>query len=64
MRWESWAQFWDMGGYGLYVWGSMGVTAALLALEVLGARIGRQQALEAVCEEMDAAAVHETGGAP
>jgi hypothetical protein len=42
----------------------MGVTAALLALEVLGARIGRQQALDAVCEEMDAAAVHENGGAP
>ena len=27
MRWESWSQFWDMGGYGLYVWGSMAVTA-------------------------------------
>jgi len=38
MRWESWGQFWAMGGYGVYVWGSMGVTALLLALEVLQAR--------------------------
>lgn len=38
MRWESWSQFWAMGGYGVYVWGSMGVTALLLALEVLQAR--------------------------
>jgi hypothetical protein len=33
MRWESWAQFWDMGGYGLYVWGSMGMTALLSCLK-------------------------------
>lgn len=64
MIWSSATEFWAMGGYGVYVWGSMGVTVALLALEVLGARIGRQLALDAVCEEMDAAAVHETGGAP
>ncbi len=38
MRWESWSQFWAMGGYAVYVWGSMGVTALLLALEVLQAR--------------------------
>ncbi len=25
MRWQSWAEFWHMGGYGLYVWGSVGV---------------------------------------
>jgi heme exporter protein D len=38
MRWESWAEFWAMGGYGVYVWGSVGVTALLLVLEVLQAR--------------------------
>ena len=38
MRWESWSEFWAMGGYGVYVWGSMGVTALLLALEVMQAR--------------------------
>ena len=38
MRWESWSQFWSMGGYAVYVWGSVGVTALLMALEVLEAR--------------------------
>ncbi|MBI4124026.1 MAG: heme exporter protein CcmD [Betaproteobacteria bacterium] len=28
------SEFFAMGGYALYVWGSYGVTAALLALEV------------------------------
>jgi heme exporter protein D len=28
------SEFFNMGGYGLYVWGSYGVTFALLALEV------------------------------
>ena len=45
MRWESWAQFWAMGGYGVYVWGSMGMTAVLLALEVLQARWAHRQTL-------------------
>jgi heme exporter protein D len=32
MNWTSWDAFFHMGGYGLYVWGSYGVTAlALLA---------------------------------
>ncbi len=43
-----------MGGYGAYVWGSVGLSAALLALEVWLVRMGRQQALDAVCEAMDA----------
>jgi heme exporter protein D len=33
-----------MGGYGLYVWGSMGVTFLLMALEVFVARQARLQA--------------------
>ena len=44
MRWESWADFWAMGGYGLYVWGSMVVTFLLMALEVFMARQARLQA--------------------
>jgi heme exporter protein D len=57
MIWQSAAEFWAMGGYGVYVWGSMGVSAALLALEVWLARMGRHQALDAVCEAMDAQAL-------
>ncbi len=53
MIWTSASEFGAMGGYGVYVWGSVGVSAALLALEVWLARVGRQQALDAVCEAMD-----------
>ena len=45
MRWESWAQFWAMGGYGVYVWGSMGMTVVLLAFEVWQARWSQRQTL-------------------
>jgi len=54
MIWTSASEFWAMGGYGVYVWGSMGVSAALMVLEVWLARVGRRQALDAVCEAMDA----------
>jgi heme exporter protein D len=43
-----------MGGYGLYVWGSMGVSLLALLLEVWTVRLGRQHALQAVCAVMDA----------
>lgn len=33
MHWNSLSDFIAMGGYAGYVWGSVGVTAALLALE-------------------------------
>lgn len=35
MNWSGWSAFWDMGGHGLYVWGSFGVTAATLLAELL-----------------------------
>jgi heme exporter protein D len=35
MNWGGWSEFWTMGGYGFYVWGSYGVTFACLALEIL-----------------------------
>jgi heme exporter protein D len=54
MIWENAADFWAMGGYAIYVWGSVGVSAALLVLEVLLARRGRQQALDAVCAVLQA----------
>jgi heme exporter protein D len=34
MVWNSWSDFFAMGGYGLYVWGSFGVTAAVIAAEI------------------------------
>jgi len=35
MEWASWYEFWDMGGYGFYVWGSYGVTVACILIEVM-----------------------------
>lgn len=35
MNWGSAGEFFAMGGYGLYVWGSYAVTAALIALEIV-----------------------------
>lgn len=35
MNWGSASEFFAMGGYGLYVWGSFGVTTAALLIEVL-----------------------------
>ena len=35
MNWGSASEFFAMGGYGLYVWGSFGVTAAALLIETL-----------------------------
>jgi heme exporter protein D len=34
MNWGSASEFFAMGGYGLYVWGSYAVTVVLIALEL------------------------------
>jgi len=43
MIWESFSDFIHMRGYGLYVWGSFGVTAFLMGWEVLQLRKKKQQ---------------------
>ena len=35
MNWASFDQFLNMGGYGLYVWGSYGATLLLMSAEAL-----------------------------
>ena len=44
MNWSSASEFFAMGGYGLYVWGSYGVAAALMLLEPWLARRHHAQA--------------------
>ena len=46
MSWGSWTEFWQMGGYGLYVWGSYAVTAVLVAVEIVMLRARRRAAGE------------------
>jgi heme exporter protein D len=50
MSWNSFDDFIHMGGYGLYVWGSYGVTLVVMVAETLLARRRRRQALQAVRE--------------
>ena len=38
MSWTSWDEFFRMGGYGLYVWGSYGVALLCMLAEPLMAR--------------------------
>jgi heme exporter protein D len=35
MNWGSWQNFFAMGGYGLYVWGSYAVTLVVLVAEIV-----------------------------
>jgi len=51
MIWASWNDFWAMGGYGLYVWGSYGVVALGLLLEVRCAAQRQRQALAQIHEQ-------------
>ena len=40
--WKSLEDFLAMGGYGLYVWGSFGVTALAIAVELFALRLRRK----------------------
>ena len=44
MNWGSLGAFLDMGGYGLYVWGSYGVTLIVVAVEMTFAHQRLRQA--------------------
>ena len=59
MIWNSLDEFLAMGGYGLYVWGSMGVTFGALAIEVWMTRRGRNDALRRVRQEIRAAGMNK-----
>lgn len=58
MIWNSWSDFWAMGGYGLYVWGSFGVSAGLMAYEMYWVKQARNKALHQVAQELRAAETH------
>ena len=57
MHWNSAAEFFAMGGYGLYVWGSFGACALALLLEPLLIHQQRRQLLQRLREQRDANAV-------
>ena len=52
MNWHSLAEFADMGGYALYVWGSFAMTGAALAWEALMLAQRRRRALEELRDQL------------
>jgi heme exporter protein D len=46
MSWASWSDFFAMGGYGLYVWGSYAVTVGVVATEIVLLRVRRRNILD------------------
>jgi heme exporter protein D len=51
MIWNSPAEFFDMGGYGLYVWGSVGACAALMIVEPILAKKRQKDILRSLRRE-------------
>ena len=50
LYWTSWSDFFAMGGYGLYVWGSFAVVALCVVIELWSLRARRR----ALASEVDA----------
>lgn len=51
MTWNSWSDFLAMGGYGLYVWGSLGVCALVCVVEPISLNLKRRALLAEVREQ-------------
>jgi heme exporter protein D len=51
MQWNSVAEFWDMGGYAFYVWGSFGITALVAVYEIWEVRARRREVLRNLLTE-------------
>ncbi|MDO8449216.1 MAG: heme exporter protein CcmD [Rhodoferax sp.] len=52
MQWNSVSDFFAMGGYAFYVWGSFGLTAAVMVLETLLIRSQRTELLRNLRNEL------------
>jgi heme exporter protein D len=53
MIWASWSDFWAMGGYGQYVWGSYAVVALGLMLEVRSAVHRQRRAIALIHDHQE-----------
>ena len=51
MNWASAADFFAMGGYSLYVWGSLGMCAAVIVAELVLLKLRRATLLREAHEE-------------
>ncbi|WP_416305746.1 heme exporter protein CcmD [Neptunicella sp. SCSIO 80796] len=51
MQFESWTQFFAMGGYGFFVWLSFGLSALVILLAIGLSRYNRQSILKIIVQE-------------
>ena len=58
MNWGSVGNFFQMGGYAWFVWGAYGVTAVLVAAELIALRNRRRTAVTAVQRRARSGAAH------
>jgi heme exporter protein D len=61
MNWNSPTEFFAMGGYAFYVWGSFGAAAAALAIEIALLRKRRREVMISLRREHAAQALRGTG---
>jgi heme exporter protein D len=52
MQWANASEFFAMGGYGLYVWGSFGACALLMAMEPFLASKRLREARQVIAREL------------
>ena len=52
VNWASAADFWAMGGYGFYVWGSYGAVVGVIAIELWLLRARRRSAIAELKQEL------------
>ena len=48
MNWASAGDFWAMGGYGFYVWGSYATVLAVVVIEIVLLRMRRHRAISEI----------------
>lgn len=53
MQWLSVEDFFHMGGYAFYVWGSFGITALVVGVEIWQVRAKRREILRNLLNETD-----------
>ncbi|MFV0370975.1 MAG: heme exporter protein CcmD [Azonexus sp.] len=59
--WNSFGDFLAMGGYGLYVWGSFGVTALVMVIEPILVARGQRASVARLKRQWRAEQRAETG---
>ena len=52
MQWNSVSEFFAMGGYAFYVWGSFGITALVMVIEMGLIRARRKELIEQLRTEL------------